>query len=81
MTNEEKISLQRAAIIGLLTGLLEEEQDRTMKEVKSAILSCLASLTLFDCMVGDIIDQSFMQAAKQHCEEELALEAVKEMLA
>lgn len=81
MTQEEKMLGQRAAVMGLLTNFLEQEEEKTMKDVKSAILACLTTLSEFDCMVGDWIEVNTLQAAKQHCEEELALEAVREMLA
>lgn len=81
MSQEEKMLAQRAAVMGLLAAFLEQEEEKTMKDVKSAILTCLTTLSEFDCMVGDWIEFNTLQAAKQHCEEELALEAVKEMLA
>lgn len=80
MTDEEKMLGQRAAVMGLLTNLLEQEEELTMKDIKSSILTCLTTLAVFDCMVGDWIEQNTLQAAKQHCDEELALEAVREML-
>ena len=80
MTNEEKMCMQRAAIMGLLTAMLEDDQERTMKEIKDKILSCLNTIMDFDLIVGDFIDKNVFEAAERHCQEQIALDEVNEIL-
>lgn len=72
--------MQRAAIMGLLTAMLEDQEEKTMKEVKGRILSCLNTIIDFDLIVGDFIDKNVLEAAKQHCQEQIALEEVDKIL-
>ena len=77
---DEKKLLQRAAMMGLLTALLEDERERTMKEIKLAVLDCLSTMTEFECRVGDFIETLAFEAALQFAQEEKALLDVKEIL-
>lgn len=79
-TNQEKMCMQRAAIMGLLTAMLEDQEEKTMKEVKDKILSCLNTIMDFDLIVGDFIDKNIFEAAEQHCKQQIALEEIQDML-
>lgn len=70
---EEKIRLQRAAVMGLLACLLDEKRELTMAEVKEKILTVLDSILVFDATVGDFIDATVFDAAKECAEQEMAV--------
>lgn len=80
MEKEMKIAGQRAAVMGLLTSILHDEEECTLKEMKDRVLACLSTLIVFDMVVGDSIDDITFQAGKQHCKEQMALEEVREIL-
>lgn len=80
MEMTEKVMMQRAAIMGLLTGLLEDEEEKSIKDVKVAILQCLNTITEFGCRVEDYIEDRTFMAAIQFCEEERAVLEVDRIL-
>lgn len=80
MEQQMKIAGQRAAVMGLLTAILEDGEERSMKEIKDRILHTLDTLLDFEMVVGDFVDKLTFEAAQQHCQEQMALEAVQELL-
>jgi len=73
MTKEQKIQLQRSALMGLLFCLLREKKELTMLEVKEHIMHTLDILVDADLVVGDFIDATTFEAAKEVAEQELAV--------
>ena len=78
--NEKNIILQRACLMGLVTAILDDEGEKSLREIKDAIADALAHMIQADIMVGDLIDISTVRAAKQHMEQEMALNEAKNLL-
>jgi hypothetical protein len=76
----KNIPLQRACLMGLVTAILDEEGEKSLCEIKNAITDALAHMIEIDVMVGDPIDIITVRAAKQHMEQESALNEVKNLL-
>lgn len=70
---EEKIAMQRAAVMGLLTCLLNEKQELTLAEVKEKIMMTLDAILEFEATVGDFIDAVTFEAAKECAEMDWAV--------
>lgn len=78
--NTENIALQRAAFMGLITAILDDEGEKTLTEIKDRIVNTVSFLIETDAMVGDGIDYMTITAAKHYMEQEIALDQVKDLL-
>jgi len=76
----KNIPLQRACLMGLVTAILDDQGEKSLREIKNAITDALAHMIETDVMVGDPIDIITVRAAKQHMEQESALNEVKNLL-
>lgn len=80
MTNEEKMLMQRAALMGFISAVLEDEGEKTLDEIKAGILSCLSTINEFDCRVHDFIEDMTFNAANHYCDGLDALNEVDRIL-
>ena len=78
--NESNVAKQRAALMGIVSAILMDEGEKSAREIKNAITSTLTYLIDSDAMVGDAIDMMTIQAAKQFCEQEIAVELANDIL-
>ena len=78
--NEENVSKQRAALMGLITAILRDEEEKSMTEIKKIVTQTLAYLIQQDSMVGDFIDYMTVDACKEFCEQEQALDDARNLL-
>ena len=76
----KNIPLQRACLMGLVTAILDDQGEKSLREIKDSITDALSHMIEADIMVGDIIDVTTVRAAKQHMEQEMALNEVKSLL-
>lgn len=76
----ENIALQRAALMGLITAILDDEGEKTLTEIKDRIVNTVSFLIEAEVMVGDGIDYMTTTAAKRYMEQEIALGQVKDLL-
>jgi len=76
----ENIALQRAALMGLITAILDDQGEKTLTEIKDRIVNTVSFLIEAEVMVGDGIDYVTTKAAKRHMEQEIALGQVKDLL-
>jgi len=76
----KNIPLQRACLMGLVTAILDDQGEKSLREIKDAITDALSHMIEADIMVGDLIDISTVRAAKQHMEQESAVIAAKNLL-
>jgi len=78
--NQRNIILQRACLMGLLTAILDDQGEKSLREIKDSITDALSHMIETDIMVGDFIDFQTVRAAKQHMEQEGAVIAAKNLL-
>ena len=78
--NETNVAIQRACLMGLLTAILEDEGEKSLREIKDAITESLSHMIEANIMVGDFIDVQTIRAAKQYMEQEMALNEAKNLL-
>ena len=78
--NEKNIILQRACLMGLITAILDDQGEKSLREIKDSITDALSHMIEADIMVGDFIDYQIVKAAKQHMEQEGAVIAAKNLL-
>ena len=78
--NERNIILQRACLMGLVTAILDDQGEKSLREIKDSITDALSHMIEADIMVGDFIDYQTVKAAKQHMEQEGAVIAAKNLL-
>ena len=78
--NPENVSLQRAALMGLITAILEDQGEKSLTEIKDRVVSTVSFLIESGAMVGDAIDYMAARAARRHMEQEIALDQVKDLL-
>ena len=76
----EQAARQRAGLMGLIIGLLKEEKDLDINQVKSKIIHCIGVLIDLDVMVKDEIDLEVAQACKEHLEGQLLIDEVIDLL-
>jgi hypothetical protein len=76
----KNIPLQRACLMGLVTAILDDQGEKSLREIKDSITDALSHMIEADIMVGDFIDVTTVRAAKQHMEQEMALNEVKSLL-
>ena len=77
---QENIPLQRAGLMGLITAILHDEGEKTIQEIKQKIVASIAHMVQEDVMVGDVLDMFMVDAAKEFCEQEEAVNNVKDIL-
>ena len=77
---EKNIILQRACLMGLITAILDDQGEKSLREIKDSITDALSHMIEADIMVGDFIDYQTVKAAKQHMEQEGAVIAAKNLL-
>lgn len=77
---QENIPLQRAGLMGLITAILHDEEEKTVQEIKQKIVASIAHMIQADAMVEDVIEMFVLDAAKEFCEQEEALNNVKGIL-
>ena len=75
-----QISKQRAGLLGLLTAILDDERELTSEQIKGAIVRCMCNLIDTDGMVYDWMDKHFVGAARTYCEQNAALDEIKDLL-
>jgi len=76
----ENIALQRAALMGLITAILDDQGEKTLVQIKDRIVDTVSFLIEAEVMVGDGIDYVAAKAARRHMEQEIALGQVKDLL-
>lgn len=78
---EHNISLQRAAILGLVCNILnKDEADITVKQIKIAIINVLGDLIENDHMVGDFIDLHVAKCCASYIEKQKAVEDAQDIV-
>lgn len=75
-----QVEKQRAALMGLITSILQEEQELSLIEIKLRVANAIALMIDLDSMVADEIDFHTVGACKTFLEGEQALENVKDLL-
>ena len=78
--NTENIALQRAALMGLITAILDDQGEKTLQEIKSHITNTITFLVESEVMVGDPIDLWVVRATRKYLEQEIAVDQVKDLL-
>ena len=78
--NEKNIVLQRACLMGLITAILDDQGEKSLREIKNSITDTLSHMIEMNIMVGDFIDIQTVRAAKQCIEQEIAVDQVKDLL-
>ena len=78
--SETNVAIQRACLMGLLTAILHDEGEKSLREIKGAIAETVARMIDMNVMVGDFIDFHTVEAAKEFLEQERALDQVKNLL-
>ena len=76
----ENIALQRAALMGLITAILDDQGEKTLVQIKDRIVDTVSFLIEIEAMVGDGIDYVATTSARRHMEQEIALGQVKDLL-
>lgn len=76
----ENIALQRAALMGLITAILDDEGEKTLNQIKNHITDTMITLIDIQAIVGDPIEAITVDALKRHLEQEIALDQVKDLL-
>lgn len=76
----ENIALQRAALMGLITAILDDQGEKTLVQIKDRIVDTVSFLIEIEAMVGDGIDHVATTSARRHMEQEIALSQVKDLL-
>ena len=76
----EQAARQRAGLMGLIIGLLKEEKDLDINQVKSKIINCIGVLIDLDVMVKDEIDLEVALACEEHLEGQLLVDEAKDLL-
>ena len=66
--------------MGLVTAILDDQGEKSLREIKDSITDALSHMIEADIMVGDFIDFQTVKAAKQHMEQEGAVIAAKNLL-
>lgn len=69
-----KIAAQRAMLLGLVSALLQNEEEMSVTELRSQILNILSAFIDLGIVLGDEIEVYTMVAAKKAATAELALE-------
>lgn len=79
--NLEIISKQRACLMGLIASIFRDNSEGlTALQIKNHCAQAFAYMIEQDAMVGDIIDLMTVEACKEFCEQEKALEDVNNIL-
>ena len=76
----EKVETQRAIAMAAITGILLDDDDMSVEDIKGSLLKALAFIIDNDLLVGDLIEGVTMKAAQNYCEQMAALDEVKEQL-
>lgn len=76
----EQAARQRAGLMGLLMGLLQEKKDLDINQVKSKIANCIGVLITVNAMVMDEIDLEVAQACREHIEGQMLVDEVIDLL-
>lgn len=78
MNNKE--GLQRAALMGVVSAILMEQEDMTGRQIKDKLLDLFQFLIESEVLVGDAIEALTIQACKEYCEQMIAVEEANEIL-
>lgn len=78
---EHNVGVQRAAVLGLLCNILnQEEESFTVEHVKRAIVHVIGDMIDDGHMVGDIIDLHVAKCCKDYIEKAGAVEAARDIV-
>jgi non-ribosomal peptide synthetase component E (peptide arylation enzyme) len=81
MNNEtENIFLQRAALMGVIAAIIENQEERTFDEIKHACINFITDLFEQGISVGDEIEADVINKCKSFFEQQIAVETVKELI-
>lgn len=81
MNNEMTITqLQRAALFGAFSAILETQEDKTIDEIKIAICNLMEHLIEHEIIIGDEIEIDVITRCKNYVEQQIAVETVKELI-
>lgn len=78
--SEENIPRQRAALMGLITAIMKDENETPLVEIKRRCANAFAYMIDQDAMVGDIVDILTAEVMQEFCLQEKALEDARNLL-
>jgi hypothetical protein len=73
-------AMQRAALMGIIAAILEDEVTETAQSIKTRICCSLGEMIDRDIMVKDFIDVHVVAAVKNFLEQEIAVEEAKDII-
>lgn len=76
----QKATLQRAALMGLILGMLREEEECSLVDIKLKIAGAIGLMITTGVMVGDFIDTEVADECKSVLQAESLVRDIREFL-
>jgi hypothetical protein len=76
----QKKAAQRAALAGVILGIMKCDVDIDINRVKTTIAVTLSEMVELDLMVGDEVDIMMFSAMKEHIDGEIAIDDANKII-